>query len=312
MSDPLSIVTAEAFAAIREPGAEPLVGDRGSNVLPAGSLALVFGDGGAGKTTLLLDLAFHLAAGGPWLALDVPRRCRVAWVENEGPRGNFREKVDAKLKAWDGPSLNGHLLVLEDPWGLFTFANELHRRQLAQVITDHQIDVLIIARFRRSASRVAERRPRSVSSRDSSRKPARYSIVRCAQSSSITRTRAATLPGRGGRCPIRRCTSARRGTARRARSGRKHAGHRPFTARRGTCSGVTAKGSSSRTGPTSPKKASPPNCSPRCASTAATHGRRFASTSAATQPRRRRSVTACSRPASSSTRRLVRVSSSCG
>lgn len=142
--EPLSLVTAEQFASVREPGAEPLVGNRDSNVFPAGALALVFGDGGAGKTTLLLDLAFHLAAGKRWLALDVPRRVRVAWVENEGPRGNFREKVDAKLAAWDGPALDRHLLVLEDPWGLFTFENELHRRQLAQMIAENEIEVLIV------------------------------------------------------------------------------------------------------------------------------------------------------------------------
>jgi 5S rRNA maturation endonuclease (ribonuclease M5) len=142
--DSLSVVTAERFAAVREPGAEPLIGDRTTNLLPEGALVLVYGGEGAGKTTLLLDLAFHLAAGTAWLGLDVPSRRRVLWIENEGPRGLFREKLAAKLAAWGGPTLDGNLSVAEDPWGQFTFANELHRRRLAQTIEEGEIDVLIV------------------------------------------------------------------------------------------------------------------------------------------------------------------------
>lgn len=140
----LELVTAERFAAVDEPGAEPLLGDGASNVFPASAIVLCFGDGGAGKTSLLLDAAFHLATGQQWLGLNVPQRCRVLWVENEGPRPNFRRKVNSKIGSWRGPALDGYLLVLEAPWGLFTFANELHKRELAQVISDHEADILII------------------------------------------------------------------------------------------------------------------------------------------------------------------------
>jgi hypothetical protein len=140
----LELVTAERFASIREASAEPLLGGRETNVLPAGALALAYGDGGAGKTTLMLDLGFHLAAGRTWLGLEVPRRSRVGWIENEGPRGNFREKVAGKLAAWGGPNLDGHLLILEEPWARFTFASELHRRELAQLLHDYELDVLVV------------------------------------------------------------------------------------------------------------------------------------------------------------------------
>jgi len=140
----LSIVPAAEFAAVREPSAEPLLGDRDTNALPAGGLVLAYGDGGAGKSSLLLDLAVHLAAGRPaWLALAIPRRCRVVWIENEGNRGTFRDKIDRKLRAWGEP-VDGYLQVLEDPWAALTFASELHQRQLAQALEENETDVLIV------------------------------------------------------------------------------------------------------------------------------------------------------------------------
>ena len=146
-SDPpafLTLVPAAEFAAVREASAEPLLGDRDTNALPAGGLGLVFGDGGAGKTTLLLDLAYHLAAGrDEWLALPIPRRCRVVWIENEGNRGTFRDKVDRKLRAWEAPAVDDYLCVLDEPWAALTFANELHLDQLAQALEANETDILI-------------------------------------------------------------------------------------------------------------------------------------------------------------------------
>ena len=140
---PLHAVPAEEFAAVDEASAEPLLGDTETTVLAAGGLLVAYGDGGAGKTTLILDQAVHLAAGHDWLGLPVPRPCRVLWIEDEGPRGKFREKLRAKLAAWDGPSIEGRLIVLEEPWALFTFAEEPHRRGLLELVRDHEIDVLI-------------------------------------------------------------------------------------------------------------------------------------------------------------------------
>jgi hypothetical protein len=138
----LVAVEAEAFAAVEEASAEPLLGNAGATVLAAGGAAVWYGDGGAGKTTLGLDQAVHLCAGDLWLGLPVPRPCTVLWIENEGPRGKFREKLRAKLAAWEGSPLEGRLHVLEQPWSLFTFADERHRSELVSLIRELAVDVV--------------------------------------------------------------------------------------------------------------------------------------------------------------------------
>jgi AAA domain len=138
------IVTAPAFAAIEEPGAEALVGDPDAPLVPQDGGVVVYGDGGAGKTTLVVDLAFHLAAGLDWLGIPVGRKLRVLIIENEGPRAHFRTKLRRKLDAWQGPPIDDRILVWEDPWATFTFANEDWRVELSEEIYKRKIDVVII------------------------------------------------------------------------------------------------------------------------------------------------------------------------
>jgi hypothetical protein len=138
----LVVVEAAAFAKVDEASAEPLLGDERGTVLAAGGSSTTFGDGGAGKTTLKLDQAFHMCTGTDWLGLRVLRRCTVLWIENEGPRGKFREKLRAKFEAWDGPDLEGRLHVLEQPWSLFTFGDERHRAELVALIRDLGVDIV--------------------------------------------------------------------------------------------------------------------------------------------------------------------------
>lgn len=140
----MRFVPVDRFASVHEASAEPLLGDSRNNLLPAGAFVLVYGDGGAGKTTLLIDLAFHMATGEEWLGVAVARPCNVLMVENEGPRGNLREKLKAKLDAWTGPEIGDRLRVLEDPWAQFTFADGMSRSELAQAVQIHGADVLVI------------------------------------------------------------------------------------------------------------------------------------------------------------------------
>lgn len=135
----------EAFAAVDEPGAESLADAAdGESAIAAGSDALCYGDGGAGKTTLATDLCFHLAAGESWLGLVTPARpLRIAIVENEGPRPMLRRKLDRKLAA-AGLEINGRIVVLDEPWGELTFANELHLQALAQAATRLELDMLVV------------------------------------------------------------------------------------------------------------------------------------------------------------------------
>jgi hypothetical protein len=139
----LATEEADAFAAVDERSADPILGDDENAILVAGGSVVYYGDGGAGKTTLNLDQAFHLCAGIDWLGLHVPRPCVVLWIENEGPRGKFRKKLRAKLDAWDGPALEGRLHVLTQPWARFSFANDAYRAELVEIIRTLDIDVVI-------------------------------------------------------------------------------------------------------------------------------------------------------------------------
>jgi hypothetical protein len=134
---------AKAFGDVEEASAESLLGDTRNSVLVAGGAVQYYGDGGAGKTTTGLDRAFHYCAGSDWLGLRVARPLRVLWIENEGPRGKFREKVRAKFEAWDGPPLEGRLHVLSSPWARFTFASDAMRADLVQLVRRLEIEVVI-------------------------------------------------------------------------------------------------------------------------------------------------------------------------
>jgi hypothetical protein len=139
----LQIVSAEDFAAIDEPGAEPIVGDKDDVLIAAGSDVMAYGTGGAGKTSLALDLGFHMAAAQDWLDFHIPKAVRVLAIENEGPRALLRRKLARKLEQWSGPALEGRLSILEAPWAQFTFATDQWRATLAQTIKTAEIDVLI-------------------------------------------------------------------------------------------------------------------------------------------------------------------------
>ena len=133
------------FAALEEPHATPLVatGPERRAVIAAGGTVIVFGADGAGKTTLLVDWAFHFADGVAWLDLLEPTRpLVVALLENEGTRPEFRRKLRDKFAAWERPTLQGRLLVLEQPWGGVTLRDEAHREALAQQLNEHQVGLL--------------------------------------------------------------------------------------------------------------------------------------------------------------------------
>ena len=135
----------EHFAAVEEPGAEALVrATAGGVVIPAGGLVLVYGEGGAGKTTLIHDLCFALATGSCWLGMLEPNRpLRVLIVENEGPRPELRAKLARKLDGHGG-SLDGRISILETPWARFTFADAAQRQALADALTGHEADLLVV------------------------------------------------------------------------------------------------------------------------------------------------------------------------
>lgn len=139
----LRFVPLDEFAAVNEPSAEALLGDDENTILPAGGTLMFYGDGGAGKTTLEVDLVLHLATGRSWLGIDVPRPVKVAVIENEGPRGKFRDKLERKLAGWAGADVGDRCHVLEDPWARLSFAEESHRAALAGAIGDGGFEVVV-------------------------------------------------------------------------------------------------------------------------------------------------------------------------
>jgi hypothetical protein len=135
----------EKFAASEDKACAPLATARaGGIVIPAEGNVLIYGDGGVGKTTLEIDLCFALAAGKSWLdIIDVDRPLRIMLIENEGPRQEFRGKLKAKLAATVA-ELEGRIVVLEEPWAEFSFADDANRRALALALTERETDLLVV------------------------------------------------------------------------------------------------------------------------------------------------------------------------
>jgi len=136
--------TLEAFIAVEEAGADALLGEPGNALIPESGDVMVYGDGGAGKTTLTIDLAFHLAAGDKWLGIPIGRPVRVGLIENEGPRPMFRAKLRRKAEGWNGSPVGGRILVLEEPWSSTRLDDPRARHLLAQEITAHAIEVVML------------------------------------------------------------------------------------------------------------------------------------------------------------------------
>lgn len=63
------------------------------NILPRGTVALLFGDGGTGKTTAALQLAVSGALGSPWLGLPVTRPFKTLFLSAEDNADILRERL---------------------------------------------------------------------------------------------------------------------------------------------------------------------------------------------------------------------------
>ena len=143
VGEPLGFTRLREFIAVREVSARPLLGTPDETVIVAGGDMLVYGAGGAGKTTLTIDATCHLASGRDWIGLAVPRPVTVTMIENEGPRGKFREKFNRKVESWTGAAFVDRVHVLDEPWARFTFSDPNHREQLAAFLNQTESDLLI-------------------------------------------------------------------------------------------------------------------------------------------------------------------------
>lgn len=139
----LQIVTADRFLADTEEIADAAIGEPGETLLPIGGLLIMGGEGGASKTTLTLDAVAHMASGTAWLGYPVTRPLRILIVENEGPRPQFRAKLQAKADSWAGKPWLENVHVWAEPWAAFSFARDHDRRYLTDTAHDLEIDVVV-------------------------------------------------------------------------------------------------------------------------------------------------------------------------
>jgi hypothetical protein len=139
------IVDFATFVSQTEASAEPLLGTSENTILPLGGTLMMYGDGGAGKTTLTIDAVSHLASGSSWLGIPVERPVRTLLIENEGPRGKFRQRLKEKHASWNGhPPFSPNVAVLEEPWTRFTLREPEHRESLAATVDDQEIDLIVM------------------------------------------------------------------------------------------------------------------------------------------------------------------------
>jgi hypothetical protein len=132
----------EAFIAEKADSPPALIGDETENLLPAAGLLILFARGGKGKTTITIDASFHLASGVNWLGFAVDRPLRLLFVENEGPREPFRQKLKLKRKLWEH-EIRGAIHVATFDWGALTLADSDHVQRLRSYVAEHEIDLVI-------------------------------------------------------------------------------------------------------------------------------------------------------------------------
>jgi hypothetical protein len=137
--------TLAEFVARKSAESEALVeSDEGPIIAPAG-LVLVVSKSGAGKTTTIDDFMLHAASGVDWCGLTFPRPLRVLFIENEGPREAFRQKIERRLMHWTPADRGATIRIWDDParWGQIRLSNAGQLSQLRSVIERHRIDLCI-------------------------------------------------------------------------------------------------------------------------------------------------------------------------
>jgi len=132
-----------------------LLGAGSDCLLPVGALGFLDGAGGSGKSTLAIHATAHLGAERrdpdkdreAWLGIPVrPEPVRVAFIENEGPRDRFRDKVQSFSEDWHRQGQTDFLanvVFLEEPWGDFSFADEGLRRELREFVVESRVELLV-------------------------------------------------------------------------------------------------------------------------------------------------------------------------
>ena len=143
--EPVEAVTLEEFVDEEQVEMDALLGTSYETILPANGMLLMYGDGGAGKTTLTIDAVAHLAAGVPWLGIEVEQPVTTLMIENEGPLHKFQQRMREKIASWNGhPGFSERVHVIRRPWTRFNLQLEEHRQYLALQVAKRELDLVVM------------------------------------------------------------------------------------------------------------------------------------------------------------------------
>lgn len=135
-------LTLDEFIADKQEGAVPLLGSEDEQIIPVGGLVILAGQGGIGKTTLIVDLVFHAVSGLDFLGIKVTRPLNVVVLENEGPREQFRLKMERKRDAWKAPR-EGEYWIKVQNWASFTLLDDDSHKRLGDFCDRQEIDLIV-------------------------------------------------------------------------------------------------------------------------------------------------------------------------
>jgi hypothetical protein len=141
VSQPFAL-TLDEFIADKQEGAVPLLGSEQEQIIPVGGLVILAGQGGIGKTTLIVDLVFHAVSGLDFLGIKVTRPLNVVVLENEGPREQFRLKMERKRDAWKA-TREGEYWIKVQNWASFTLLDDDSHKRLGDFCDRQEIDLVV-------------------------------------------------------------------------------------------------------------------------------------------------------------------------
>ena len=162
MSDELSTpeqltdwaVTLEEFIARKtDDGESALVTADEGTIIARASLVILVAKTGDGKTTGAVDFVVHGAGGVDYCGLKFKRPLRFLYVQNEGPREAFREKLEERWMEWSEPEGAEPVRVWDGPhWGLVKITDDDTVAKLRAAIVEYQIDFVVFDTVTRSGA----------------------------------------------------------------------------------------------------------------------------------------------------------------